>query len=447
VRTTILFRRSERRKRVDEAKAAAVFGVKRAGYRSAHAAAQAAKAGGRNLAKGSVWAYGASKRAGIWSAGALGRAGTKAAQAGSAAASRAASSAARAASRAAPVVARSASGLRSGLKPVFEFLSAPQIALPLVLISFVSALSAAHRIWIHGMDGQALTATLVALTALILWLGSRFAISGAPRPFRALGNAASRMGDRLVLLPGLDRLTPGAASLASLVLLVSIAAGGVWLVTRSGTLMESLPSFSRATTPQLEGRAAALSGSTLRVSGSTVVLDGVESPENEQACGRPGELWNCARAAKEALANALQGKRVVCDVTGETKSSEKIGRCLANGDDIAAKLVAGGHVFATPGIFARYVSIESEAKDAKNGVWSGAPERPADYRAKRWEEAKRAAPEGCPIKGRVASGGRIYLLPWSPSYNNVRIVGSRGERWFCSEAEAQAAGWKPVAPL
>ena len=262
-----------------------------------------------------------------------------------------------------------------------------------------------------------------------------------------MGNVLSRTGNSLVLLPGLDRLTPRAAGLVSLVLLVSIVGGGVWLATRSGTLMELLPSFTSASTPQLEGRAAALAGTTLRVSGTSVVLDGVEAPENEQACGRPGELWNCARAAKEALANVLQGKRVACEVTGETTAGAKIGRCLANGDDVAAKLVAGGHVFATPGIFARYVSIEGEAKEARYGVWSGAGQRPAEYRAKRWEEAKRAAPEGCPIKGRVASGGRIYLLPWSPSYNNVRIVGSRGERWFCSEAEAQAAGWKPVAPL
>ncbi len=41
--------------------------------------------------------------------------------------------------------------------------------------------------------------------------------------------------------------------------------------------------------------------------------------------------------------------------------------------------------------------------------------------------------------------GMIYHMPWSPWYDRVRIDDSRGERWFCSEAEALAAGWRPVA--
>jgi hypothetical protein len=36
-------------------------------------------------------------------------------------------------------------------------------------------------------------------------------------------------------------------------------------------------------------------------------------------------------------------------------------------------------------------------------------------------------------------------MPWSPWYGKVRINKSKGERWFCSEAEAVAAGWRPVA--
>ena len=40
--------------------------------------------------------------------------------------------------------------------------------------------------------------------------------------------------------------------------------------------------------------------------------------------------------------------------------------------------------------------------------------------------------------------GRIYHLPWSPWYDNVKMDGDRGKRWFCTEAEALAAGWRPA---
>jgi hypothetical protein len=37
------------------------------------------------------------------------------------------------------------------------------------------------------------------------------------------------------------------------------------------------------------------------------------------------------------------------------------------------------------------------------------------------------------------------LLPWSPWYGKIRIDEAKGKRWFCTEAEALAAGWRPVA--
>ena len=76
------------------------------------------------------------------------------------------------------------------------------------------------------------------------------------------------------------------------------------------------------------------------------------------------------------------------------------------------------------------------------GLWNGEAERPGTYRARTWEEAKRAAPDGCPIKGQVAGGARVYVLPWSPEYGRVRVSRARGDRWFCSEKEAIAAGWR-----
>ena len=78
------------------------------------------------------------------------------------------------------------------------------------------------------------------------------------------------------------------------------------------------------------------------------------------------------------------------------------------------------------------------------------PAKPGDltllYRARRWEEARKSAPDGCPIKGHVSAGARLYTVPWSPSYGRVKVEAGRGGRWFCSESEAQAAGWRAGDP-
>ena len=51
-------------------------------------------------------------------------------------------------------------------------------------------------------------------------------------------------------------------------------------------------------------------------------------------------------------------------------------------------------------------------------------------------------PDGCAIKGNInAKGRRIYHVPGSASYGPTIINEGKGERWFCSEAEARAAGW------
>ncbi len=54
-----------------------------------------------------------------------------------------------------------------------------------------------------------------------------------------------------------------------------------------------------------------------------------------------------------------------------------------------------------------------------------------------------AAPAGCLIKGNVSrKGDRIYHVPGDRTYNRVRMNAKRGERWFCTEEQAIAAGWR-----
>jgi len=55
-----------------------------------------------------------------------------------------------------------------------------------------------------------------------------------------------------------------------------------------------------------------------------------------------------------------------------------------------------------------------------------------------------AAASGCSIKGNVSisTGERIYHVPGQMHYAETVISPQYGERWFCSEAKAVAAGWR-----
>jgi len=50
----------------------------------------------------------------------------------------------------------------------------------------------------------------------------------------------------------------------------------------------------------------------------------------------------------------------------------------------------------------------------------------------------------CNIKGNisVSTGERIFHVPGQSYYDETRIRGEYGERWFCSEEDARAAGWR-----
>lgn len=55
-----------------------------------------------------------------------------------------------------------------------------------------------------------------------------------------------------------------------------------------------------------------------------------------------------------------------------------------------------------------------------------------------------ASAQSCNIKGNVSinSRERIYHVPGQEYYASTKISPQYGERWFCSEEEARAAGWR-----
>ena len=111
--------------------------------------------------------------------------------------------------------------------------------------------------------------------------------------------------------------------------------------------------------------------------------------------------------------------------------------------DVSATLTREGLAWAYVRYSEDYLGEEAEARAAGRGIWQARSQPAWVYRADSWQRAAAEAPAGCAIKGNInREGERIYHTPWSPAYARTRISTEKGERWFCYEAEAQAAGWR-----
>jgi hypothetical protein len=84
------------------------------------------------------------------------------------------------------------------------------------------------------------------------------------------------------------------------------------------------------------------------------------------------------------------------------------------------------------------------------GVWTGTFTPPWEWRRNPEQDSSSneppvsPSPGACVIKGNInREAERIYHVPGSPSYEETVIDESRGERWFCTEEEAQRADWRP----
>jgi endonuclease YncB( thermonuclease family) len=210
-------------------------------------------------------------------------------------------------------------------------------------------------------------------------------------------------------------------------------------------LVLAIPAPDTSARNRLEGPARVIDGDTLDVGGERVRLEGIDAPELAQMCPRRlTGTWACGEAAAKELRRRVEGHDLSCEARGTDKYGRTLGVCFVGGRDVNALMVRHGFAWAFRKYSLSYVREEEEARAEHAGIWQGEAEPAWEYRRKRWAGAEQAAPSGCAIKGNVSANGRIYHTPWSPGYDRVVIDEARGGRWFCSEADAISAGWRPV---
>ncbi|WP_029032191.1 thermonuclease family protein [Salinarimonas rosea] len=178
-------------------------------------------------------------------------------------------------------------------------------------------------------------------------------------------------------------------------------------------------------------------------------LFGIDAPEGDQACtdGR-GRAWACGDVAARRLSDLAEGRVVSCEEEDRDQYERIVAICRIGGRDLNGTLVEEGLAFAYREFSERYVAQERAARRDERGVFAGSALAPWEHRAaQRAGSTDSVGPNGCTIKGNVGrSGRRLYHTPASPSFAETRIDETRGERWFCSEAQARAAGFAPAHP-
>jgi len=207
-------------------------------------------------------------------------------------------------------------------------------------------------------------------------------------------------------------------------------------------MLLALPAFA-----EISGKPNIIDGDTIDISGVRIRLHGIDTPETGQICEINGKTWRCGEEATSALSDVIGRTWVDCFGRNKDRYGRIVAVCMVGGPkgrDLGAYMVSQGWALAYRKHSMDYVGDEDAARAAGKGLWRGKFIPPWE-----WRRGKRLASEvvtdnrTCPIKGNIGKGGtRIYHVPGGAYYSRTKISEGKGERWFCSEEEARAAGWR-----
>ena len=133
------------------------------------------------------------------------------------------------------------------------------------------------------------------------------------------------------------------------------------------------------------GRASVIDGDTIEVHGERIRLTGIDAPESSQNCtDASGRLWPCGRRAAFALADLVGAAPVECEQIDRDRYGRMVAICVReDGTDLSRWMVREGYAIAFRRYSTAYVAEESEARQARKGVWAGEFQDPSEYRRRR----------------------------------------------------------------
>jgi endonuclease YncB( thermonuclease family) len=223
--------------------------------------------------------------------------------------------------------------------------------------------------------------------------------------------------------------------------------------------------------PGLAANPIVRDGNAVEVGGITYRLEGIDAPAYDQFCiDDHADSWACGVEARDHLAKLIGGRDVHCEDMGVDAAYKNWhhGTCTVKDEtgSLNQLMVKQGFAMnAATGGKSRFGEDEADAKSNRRGLWKGCFISPHEFRAGRRDGAllggacpsdkdreirealfpqEPAMPSGCGIKGKYALRAKvtgnigIYHLQMCASYPAL----TRPDRWFCSEDDAKAAGFR-----
>ncbi len=133
----------------------------------------------------------------------------------------------------------------------------------------------------------------------------------------------------------------------------------------------------------IAGTAQVIDGDTIVIAGEHVRLEGIDSPEKDQACTAYGQQWACGRMAAQWLTDYLRGRQVDCVGHARDRYGRLLAVCYTSGEDINNRLVREGWALDYRKYSSDYLAAEAEAKRQGAGVWRGEFVPPWQWRSER----------------------------------------------------------------
>ena len=168
-------------------------------------------------------------------------------------------------------------------------------------------------------------------------------------------------------------------------------------------------------------------GDTFATEDSSIVrLFGISAPEID-LCG--------GKEAKEVLAKEISDKRVSLDVKVRGSRGRKIAMVYKGRELVNAELLKTGWYSFEGG--------KTDGRDLLKSAYDSARENKKGIYSQQCTQLENLENPECKIKGNISVNdeGKFYHFPGCGRYKDVSIELYRGDEWFCSEKEAEKAGF------
>jgi len=176
-------------------------------------------------------------------------------------------------------------------------------------------------------------------------------------------------------------------------------------------------------------------------------LIGINTPETVDP-RKPVECFG--REASDNAKKLLSGQEVRVEADASQEDRDKYGRLLRyvwRRDGLFYNLEAIKDGFAYEYTYQipyqyqeDFKAAQKNAEENKLGLWADGACGEKNINSTNVSSSTKSS---CVIKGNIGADNiKIYHLPECSYYKQTVVDESKGEKWFCSEAEAIAAGWR-----